>query len=420
MKYYEELQSWISQLEIVDTHEHLPHSETAWKPSDVLAEYLIHYFSCDLVSAGLPEAKLDWVRDPEVPLMDRWLAIEPFWDAARHTGYGRSLTLAAKGLYGIEDITRDTIEPLNAAFLAAAQKGGHFNYVLKEKSKIKVSLLDAHLGCDRTFFRSVYQMADFLFPSHIRDLRRIGDQFGITISSIRDWKAAAELKLDQVMDQGAVALKLTMAYARSLRFDKVTEHEAELEFNRLFADCHLPDWRPETYLGKAFQDHMMHHILKLADERGLAAQVHTGLQEGNGNFVYDSDPALLTNLFVEYSNIKFDIFHMGYPYQQVLSALAKNFRNVFIDMCWAHIISPQASVDALVEWLDAVPANKISAFGGDYCFVDGVYGHQLLARQNVAKALAIKVDQGVFDVERAKEIAQWLFIENPTRVFDLS
>jgi hypothetical protein len=102
-----------------------------------------------------------------------------------------------------------------------------------------------------------------------------------------------------------------------------------------------------------------------------------------------------------------------------LGNLAKNFRNVFIDMCWGHIISPEAARRALVEWLDAVPANKISAFGGDYCFVDGVYGHQLLARQNVAAALAQKVADGSISLERAKEVAVWLFVENPKRLFGL-
>jgi len=74
-------------------------------------------------------------------------------------------------------------------------------------------------------------------------------------------------------------------------------------------------------------------------------------------------------------------------------------------MCWGHIISPEAARRALVEWLDAVPANKISAFGGDYCFVEGVYGHQWLARRNVAASLAQKVADGSMDLERAKEIA---------------
>ena len=83
------------------------------------------------------------------------------------------------------------------------------------------------------------------------------------------------------------------------------------------------------------------------------------------------------------------------------------------------IISPEAARRALVEWLDAVPANKISAFGGDYCFVDGVYGHQFLARQNVAAALAQKVADGTFSLSRAKEVAGWLLVENPKRLFGL-
>lgn len=417
---YEMLFDYISDLEIIDTHEHLPACEDAWeRPNDVLRDYLTHYFSRDLVSAGLTFEQVEWARDVSVPLMERWELLEPYWDAARHTGYGRSLTLAVQGLYGIDDISRDTIEELDHRFQEALHRGDHFWYVLKEKSKIKVSILDSDLACDRTYFRSVYRMDGFLFPEHSAKVRKIARELGISINSLRDWKTAAELMLDQALEQGAVALKCGLAYSRSLRFDKVTEAEAEEEFNRLFADQHLPDWRPGTYLGKKFQDHMMHYVLHLADERGLTVQIHTGLQEGSGNFIEDANPAHLSNLFIEYENVKFDIFHMGYPYQQILSALAKNFRNVYIDMCWAHIISPEACVRALVEWLDAVPANKISAFGGDYCFVDGVYGHQLLARQNVAKALAIKVRKGVFDTERAQELAHWFFIDNPVRLFGL-
>jgi hypothetical protein len=209
---YERLGEFIDGLTLVDTHEHLPGHESQ-RPAnlDVLGEWLTHYFSRDLVSAGLDEARLARVRDPNVPLAERWQIVAPYWQAAASTGYGRALALSAQGLYGIE---------------------------------------------------------------------RIG---------------------------------------------------ADME----------------------------------------------------------------------------------------LSNLAKNFPNVFIDMCWGHIISPEAARRALAEWLDAVPANKISAFGGDYCFVDGVYGHQELARRNVARTLAGKVADGDFYLDRAREIAQWLFVDNPCRLFRL-
>ena len=52
------------------------------------------------------------------------------------------------------------------------------------------------------------------------------------------------------------------------------------------------------------------------------------------------------------------------------------------------------------EWIDTVPINKISAFGGDFCTIDGVYEHPFLARENVSRALALKVEQGLFDCEK--------------------
>ena len=128
----------------------------------------------------------------------------------------------------------------------------------------------------------------------------------------------------------------------------------------------------------------------------------------------------MSNLFLEYPDVDFDIFHIGYPYQHVLSALAKNFPNVYIDMCWAHIISPAACVNALIEWIDSVPYNKITAFGGDYLLVDAVYGHQYLARINVSKSLAHKVEEGIFSTDEAKNIAKSLFYDNPKRIFKLT
>jgi hypothetical protein len=66
------------------------------------------------------------------------------------------------------------------------------------------------------------------------------------------------------------------------------------------------------------------------------------------------------------------------------------FSQKFSECFYRYVLGTynQPRSSALVEWLDTVPANKISAFGGDYIFVDGVYGHQYLARQNVARALA--------------------------------
>ena len=65
---YQDILAHINTLEIIDTHEHLPGTEAARpRPTDVLAEYLYHYFNRDLVSAGLSEADFRRVIDHTQP-----------------------------------------------------------------------------------------------------------------------------------------------------------------------------------------------------------------------------------------------------------------------------------------------------------------------------------------------------------------
>ncbi len=419
----EKLLEHINRLEIIDTHEHLPTEETRPNNADVLVEWLTHYFSSDLISAGLPPAELDWVRDGRQDLLVRWKRIEPFWLAAKSTGYGRALALAARDIYDIPEINTHSIEELNRRFLAARAAGGHHTRVLQVLSRISVCIRDGYLPQEQNCadpYMFAMRPDPFVDLRHYQDARARAEEVDMSVHSLEDWVEVTRRHISKAMrEKRVVCLKSGLAYARSLRYDKASHADAEREFLRLFEDRHLPDWRPPMRLGPAFDNYMQHQICAIADDMGLVYQIHTGIHEGTGNILSDSNPVLLSNLFLEYRNIRFDVFHMGYPYVMELGVLAKNFRNVFINMCWGHIISPETSRRALIEWLDTVPANKISAFGGDYGFVDGVYGHQYIARRNVAASLAAKVDDGSFDIERALEIAQWLFVDNPRRLFSL-
>jgi predicted TIM-barrel fold metal-dependent hydrolase len=241
------------------------------------------------------------------------------------------------------------------------------------------------------------------------------------IKSLGDWMDAFDRNLESMLGQGIVGLKSTTAYLRSLLFRNVSFSEARAAFAAALHGWKARGRKPgdDFSLPPEVQDFMMHHILRAANEKHLVFQFHTGLQEGSGNTISNSDPSLMSNLFLAYPEVDFDLFHISYPYQGVAAALAKNFRNVFVDMCWAHIISPAASRAALSDFLDVLPFTKISAFGGDYAFVDGICGHLSIARENVAQTLAEKVSDGVFRRARAAEIGRALFHDNPLRIFRL-
>jgi len=424
---YEKIREYVFGLEIMDTHEHLPPFEKdRTKNTDVLAEYLTHYFDHDLVSAGLSEEGHAFAQDAKQPLMKRWKAVEPYWEASRLTGYGRSLDIAVRLLYGIERIDGKTIGKLNEAFQETLG-GGQYEKVLKKTARIRISIEDNESACvtrsgervDGKYFRPVFRCDDFVaVPSKSR-VKALEKRTGVRIHTVADLKHACEVHVERNVKEGAVAIKTGLAYFRPLRYERATEAEASEEFKTLFGDSNITWDRSVLWPTWKLQDHMMHHVLSLAEKHGLPVQVHTGIQAENGNYIYHSEPSQLSNLFMEYREVRFDLFHIGYPYQQTMSALSKIFPNVFIDFSWAHIISPEASIRAMIEYLDAVPANKIFGFGGDYAFIDGVAGHATLARENVAKALAFKVKHGSLDVERACELAKMILRDNAAGFFGL-
>lgn len=438
---FNEILDYINILSIIDTHEHLPsNEEDRDKDTDVIKEYLSHYFNRDLVSAGLPLPDHQKIAENSISVTDKWKIIEPYWEVSKYTGYGRSLSIAAKDIYGIDRICADTIEELNTRFQNSL-KPGHFKKVLKDMCKIKTSLLNVHtltskskalapytrnILCDKSMFRPVYVIDTLIYPSSFNHIELIEKESDIRITSFKSWLDAAEAIIDKAYNLGAVALKIGLAYKRTLRYERVAASAAEDEFNNVFKTKHFGTnqifennqiERPIN-TGKAFQDYMLHFILGIANKKNSIVQIHTGIQVGS-NILSNSNPELLSNLFLEYPDITFDIFHISYPYQNELVVLAKNFLNVFIDMCWAHIVSPNTSVNFLLEFIDTVPLNKISAFGGDYLFIDGVYGHLTLAKENVAKALSIKVQENLFGADYAKEIARMIFYDNPRRIFRL-
>lgn len=422
------LRKAVETIKIVDTHEHLPQEEERIKePVDVLSTFLPHYASSDLVSAGMAEEDLGEIRNPRLPLKTRWEKFAPYWEKIRNTGYARALEIALRDLYGIDDLSLEACEEASRR-MREANKKGLYRWILKERSGIEISILDSErIDVDREFFAPVMRFDGFVALKEKGDLEALERRCGSPIHSLDELEKALELEFARLRDS-IVGVKIALAYRRSLFFEKSTHEEAERVFNRLYAQKVFK--RIDAYGGrvtrpeglsfeeaKPLQDYMMHKVVRLAANYGLPIQVHTGLQEGNENLITNSNPVHLTNLFMEYREVKFDLFHGSYPYIGELSVLAKNFPNVYVDLCWLHIISPTVARRALSEWLETVPGNKILAFGGDYRFVEGVYAHAKIARENVRRVLQEKIEDGALTEAEATRLAERLLRENALSLF---
>ncbi|WP_455368307.1 amidohydrolase family protein [[Eubacterium] cellulosolvens] len=439
----QEIRKVVEQTKLIDTHEHLQRENNRINLDvDVLSIFFLQYASSDLISAGLSYKDYQMILDSTKPLDKRWQIFSPYWEEIKNTSYARILNIVAKDLYGHE-INEKTYKQISKK-MKERNKIGLYKWVLKEKSRIDLSLQDTLLkpksyaiwntpslkkllDVDRTFFLPVHRFEDFILLQDRYDIESIAYRRNTTIHTLTDLLKNLEFEFQEISNDIA-AVKLWLGYRRSIKFEKTTFHEAEKIFNEIFSQetfrrTDADGVRITVPEGISLQDatplhdFMTHKVIQLAGQHSIPVQIHTGFHEGNENFLSNTNPLKLINLFTEYRNVKFDLFHGGYPFIGESSALAKTFPNVYLDLAWLHLISPHVAREALSEWIDTVPSNKILGFGGDYVFVEGSYGHSIIARENVSRVLIQKVENGDLKLDHAKSLAKKILRDNAINLF---
>jgi hypothetical protein len=438
MSVYERLLAQINEMHIIDTHEHLSPFEGTYDPADVpprevntgcfadqqiydentnvVDNLILGNYLFDLVSAG-NKPYYGWqARTVE----EKWQALQPMWDDIRFSGYAQVIKIAIKDLLGFDEITAENIGEINSRYLATLKKG-HYRKYIKEMGKVDICILDGDLHHDKEIMCCAHRMDHFVMPVLQQHFHQVEAFTGLKIRNFDDWMHAAEVTLDKLIEMGITCLKCGLAYKRSLYFPRASYAEAEASFNEFYAKRFYPGWEPQRFMtNEAFENFMMHYVCKLAEDRGMVMQVHTGLMVGGGgNYIEHANPENLSNLCIEYPGLKFDIFHIGYPYQQPLLAMAYMFRNVYVDLCWAQMFSPVAARNFLSEALEMIPHNKIMGFGGDVGSGMAVYAAAKLAKQYIARVLAEKVSDGIMTEDEAVMIAQKILYDNPKELFNL-
>jgi len=430
MKYlYEEIYSYIENLDIIDCHEHLPpNAEIAdiEKENDIIMAFS-QYVKEDLMCAGLPSKMYqNYVKNPEIDILAKWSLIEPYWEKCRYTGYVCSVHETVKILYGVERISSDTIEYLNSCFIKMNQKD-YFHIIMKDYCKIHVAIRYAHFikedegKGDTRYFVDSYPLIRYLNPLSSTGVEKVFNSIGLEITGFDDYLEAICHDLEQKIKNGAYIFKLFTAYYGPLNLKNCSKQKARMEFEKEIR--RMRTFIYESPVPSAFEnlfefsDYVTHFILRILNKHSCVLQVHTGLQSGNGNLIQNADATLMCEVISKYKNIQYDLFHISYPYQNSLIAMAKMFPNVYINFAWTHIISPNASVKTLIECLNTIPMNKIMGFGGDHEAVINVAGHLTIARQNIAKALSIGIEQDLLTLSEAKKFALMILYENPKRLY---
>jgi predicted TIM-barrel fold metal-dependent hydrolase len=408
-------------------HRNLPDFDKERKQLDHRS--LLGYADADLVTAAgaRPDVADDAAR------------IAQWWPKMRTTGYGRAVTLVCQELFGLE-YCPENFEALSEALKAAiegkspAEVHDHF---VREKSNTRWVLNDAfYYANDPTpqagdafpdYYCIAWRMDELFAMVGAAPIGALETATGVSITNLDRLVEAMNTTITKLKESARLgALKIGMAYSRDLLVGDPTRHEAEAAFNRIrgrktfYDGIQQENGAVSAAEARPLADYLFHRLIERANDDDIPVQIHTGYLAGNWGSLNGTNVSLLIPIFDKYRRVRFDIFHASWPWTSELGAIAKNYPNVYPDLCWAWAMNPAQTERALSEWLDAVPFNKIFSYGADTGYPWCDVGYALQARIGIARVLEQKVESGDFSDRTAEEVAEAVMLRNGEEFFGLA
>jgi hypothetical protein len=396
-----------AEFEIIDAHEHLPPEHVRTNQRVDALTLFSQYTRTDLITSGMAPQDYEAMLNPELPLDHRWGLLRPFLDRVRYGSYARPAFIAAQEFYGFDDINDDTYRPLSQE-MQRQNTPGIYHRMLRDKCRIRHALTQnpASVRADDLLL-PVMRIEPHATARTWEQLAVCARDLGESVATLDDYLLVVEKAVARWQDNGAVGIKIV-----SQPYGVPDRAEATAAFESLRRDAHakLPVMNP-------LRDYVTEHLLQVAARRELTVAAHAGMW---GDFREMAVQHLIP-ILVRNPQTRFDLYHMGMPEVRATGVIAKNFPHVWLNLCWSHIISPVMARSALDEYLDLVPVNKLTAFGGDYVTpVEKVYGHLVMARENIAMVLGRRVDAGLMTEAQAIAVARRWFFDNPMELYRLA
>jgi len=243
------------------------------------------------------------------------------------------------------------------------------------------------------------------FKSEWDDPYAFARKEGLELKSLDDYLAVLDRLFVKGKGAGAVCLKTTLAYQRTLLFENVPKERAAKALGRPASELSAAEI-------KDFEDFVMWRLVELSAKHGLPFQIHTGHARIQG-----SNPMLLVDLIQANPKTKFILFHGGYPWIGETGAIVtRHSSHVWIDSVWLPTISFSMAKRAYHEWLEVMPSDRI-LWGADCNHAEGIYGATEFTRRCLAEVLAEKVERGDLVEEHALRIGRQILRDNALKLF---
>ncbi len=415
----DKLAAHIQTQPLIDTHEHL-NSEAYYLDHfpDLLQSLFDNYVPADLVVAGASLDAVERLLDASDPdLVARFEGVRTAWEACQHTGYGQAVRLIASLIYAIDEITPETLQAAQPRH-AALHKPGERLRLLRDVAGLEHVQIDNFTWqCPPDVSGSDFFLYDLSWVGFCRgDVAAEGiyAETGITVSDVASWRRGMQMIFERQAPT-AIAVKSQHAYERTLLWRERSDEDVAPIVAKVLAGLEI-DHEQRLCLG----DWALACGVELAIEHDLPFKIHTGYYAGHSRMPVDRiRSGHLCELLKRYPDARFVLMHTAYPYSAELVALAKHYRNVYVDMCWAWSIDPYSACDFVRRMIHTVPANKLLVFGGDTFWPTAAVAYSSQARTWLTRALQAEVDDGLLSEQDAIVLATRLMRGNQEACFDI-
>ncbi len=416
---YPELRPYIETIPIIDCHDHS--GEEAPKYTDAIVALTSGYFHDDVASA-IGQADRWILEDVSIPLEERWPIFERAWKHTKFTGYGLVTRMAMKEFWGEDELTLDSLNRIQGNLLDFTDAA--YTESVLEKAGIKVRITDnwpdVKKIVDGSFKMPPRSRLAISLPAYhgicsYEEAQALISPTGCRVTSLGEYIQACREIFEIQKEFGAVCFKDQSAYTRSIGYGNPSQSQAEETFNWIMSDPRRKLSYPDG--NQPLGDYLFHEFMRMAQELDLPVQLHTGHMAGNWNDIRKARAIHLLPVLELHQDVRFDLFHLNWPYAGDILYLGKNFPNVSIDFCWGHIIDPVYAQRIIPQILGAVPHGKIHGYGSDHFGnLERSWAHSQIARDNIAIGLAEMVEMDYIGLEDAKEIAQSVAVRQSQRV----
>jgi len=338
-----------------------------------------------------------------------------------------SIRLAFKQLYDIDilPIKLEKMELLNDKIKEAYKDPSYIYNTLTHKLNITNIILDIKPNLweywKHPIVQSTIRIDDVIFPFIRLDtykyrisnakhqIEQYGEKNDQSLDTLDDFDNVLE-KYFNSLRYMANTIKIGSAYERSIHF--LYEKNEDGKISQIFKKIQKKEDYIDEQEMRRWGNYVVTSLLEYARKEKLPVQVHTGMAS-----MVETNPIYLLDIIRKFSDVKFDIFHGGYPFHHTIPGILTQRFNAYVDLCWMPILSQSATKRLLHELIEMKCTNKVFAFGGDCENLEGTYGALLLIKDILAEVLIDFIKAKKISISDAVDIGNKMLYENPKKIF---